>query len=134
MLICQEQTHVHWTRMHDYSATERDSIVLYFDFATLGRSASGMNVCCGLCLKPVFHLNRIVAKRSVFLCFLTTRVELMTSTQKKMLRFNFVRLNFVQTIQRRALVKGPVTLTMQFFMQLFSQWRCESSCTSHCTV
>jgi hypothetical protein len=38
-------------------------------------------------LKPVFHFNRIVAKRSVFLCFLTTRVELMTSTQKKMLRY-----------------------------------------------
>jgi trehalose-6-phosphate synthase len=38
-------------------------------------------------IKPVFHFNRIVAKRSVFLCFLTTRVELMTSTQKKMLRY-----------------------------------------------
>ena len=37
-------------------------------------------------IKPVFHFNRIVPKRSVFLCFLTTRVELMTSTQKKMLR------------------------------------------------
>jgi hypothetical protein len=36
-------------------------IVLYFDFATIGRSASGMNVCCGLCLKPVIHFNRIVA-------------------------------------------------------------------------
>ena len=38
-------------------------------------------------LKPVFHFNRIVAKRSVFLCFLSTRVELMTSTQKKMPRY-----------------------------------------------
>ena len=38
-------------------------------------------------VKPVFHFNRIVAKRSVFLCFLTTRVELMTWKQKKMLRY-----------------------------------------------
>jgi hypothetical protein len=42
-------------------------------------------------LKPVFHFNRIVAKRSVFLCFLSTRVELMTSTQKKMLRYVTLR-------------------------------------------
>ena len=25
MLICQEQTHVQWTKMYDYSAAERDS-------------------------------------------------------------------------------------------------------------
>jgi hypothetical protein len=31
-------------------------------------------------LKPVFHFNRIVPKRSVFLCFLSGSVELMTST------------------------------------------------------
>ena len=42
-------------------------------------------------VKPVFHFNRIVAKRSVFLCFLSTRVELMTSTQKKMLRYVTLR-------------------------------------------
>jgi hypothetical protein len=30
-------------------------------------------------LKPVFHFNRIVSKRSVFLCFLSGNVELMTS-------------------------------------------------------
>jgi hypothetical protein len=45
-------------------------------------------------LKPVFHFNRIVPKRSVFLCFLTTRVELMTSTQKKMLRYVTIRLKW----------------------------------------
>jgi hypothetical protein len=45
-------------------------------------------------LKPVFHFNCIVAKRSVFLCFLTTRVELMTSTQKKMLRYVTIRLKW----------------------------------------
>jgi hypothetical protein len=45
-------------------------------------------------LKPVFHFNRIVAKRSVFLCFLTIRVELMTSTQKKMLRYVTIRLKW----------------------------------------
>jgi hypothetical protein len=47
-----------------------------------------------LCVKPVFHFNRIVAKRSVFLCFLTTRVELMTSTQKTMLRYVTIRLKW----------------------------------------
>jgi hypothetical protein len=36
-------------------------------------------------IKPVFHFNRIVPKRSVFLCFLSGSVELMTSTQKRML-------------------------------------------------
>ena len=45
-------------------------------------------------IKPVFHFNRIVAKRRVFLCFLTTRVELMTSTQKKMLRYVTIRLKW----------------------------------------
>jgi hypothetical protein len=45
-------------------------------------------------VKPVFHFNRIVAKRSVFLCFLSTRVELMTSTQKKMLRYVTIRLKW----------------------------------------
>jgi hypothetical protein len=45
-------------------------------------------------LKPVFHFDRIVAKRSVFLCFLTTREELMTSTQKKMLRYVTIRLKW----------------------------------------
>ena len=30
------------------------------------------------CLKAVFHCNRIVAKRSVFHCFVNTQVELMT--------------------------------------------------------
>jgi hypothetical protein len=44
--------------------------------------------------KLVFHFNRIVAKRSVFLCFLTTRVELMTSTQKRMLRYVTIRLKW----------------------------------------
>ena len=41
-------------------------------------------------IKLVFHFNRIVAKRSVFLSFLTNidyRVELMTSTQKKTPRY-----------------------------------------------
>ena len=33
------------------------------------------------CLKPVFHFNRIVAKRSVFHCFVNTQAELMTWTQ-----------------------------------------------------
>ena len=32
-------------------------------------------------VKAVFHVNRIVAKRSVFHCFMTTQVELMTCTQ-----------------------------------------------------
>ena len=36
-------------------------------------------------LQPYRSLRR--RKRSVFLCFLATRVELMTSTQKKMLRY-----------------------------------------------
>jgi hypothetical protein len=40
---------------------------------------------CSTYEKRINHFNRIVPKRSVFLCFLSTRVELMTSTQKKML-------------------------------------------------
>ena len=32
-------------------------------------------------LKPVFHFNRIVAKRSVFHCFVNTHTELMIWTQ-----------------------------------------------------
>jgi hypothetical protein len=44
--------------------------------------------------KPVFHFNRIVPKRSVFLCFLSASVELMTSTQKKMLRHVTIRLKW----------------------------------------
>jgi hypothetical protein len=50
--------------------------------------------CIDKLLKLVFHFNRIVLKRSVFLCFLTTRVELMTSTQKKMLRYVTIRLKW----------------------------------------
>ena len=42
-------------------------------------------------LKSVFHFNRIVLKRIVFLCFLSTRVVLMTSTQKKILRYGTLR-------------------------------------------
>ena len=39
-------------------------------------------------LMPVFYFNRIVPKRSVFLCFLSGSVQLvMTLTQKKMLRY-----------------------------------------------
>jgi hypothetical protein len=45
-------------------------------------------------LKLVFHFNRIAPKRNVFLCFLTTRVEQMTSTQKKMLRYVTIRLEW----------------------------------------
>jgi hypothetical protein len=33
--------------------------------------------CFKATFKPVFHFNRIVPKRSVFLCFLSGRVELM---------------------------------------------------------
>ena len=57
---------------------------------------SGVPICCSyrIMLKPVFHFNRIVPKRGVFLCFLTTRVELMTLTQKKMLRYVTIRLKW----------------------------------------
>ena len=34
----------------------------------------------GLGVKPVFQFTGIVAKRSVFLCFMSTRVELMILT------------------------------------------------------
>ena len=43
-------------------------------------------------LKPVFHFTLIVAKRSVFLCFTSTRAELMILTQKEMLRYVTIRL------------------------------------------
>ena len=42
---------------------------------------------CNLPLMSVFHFCSIVPKRSVFICFLSGSVELMTSTQKKMLRY-----------------------------------------------
>ena len=42
--------------------------------------------------KTVFHFNSIVPKRSVFLCFLNTRVELMTWTQRKMLRYDTIEM------------------------------------------
>ena len=40
-------------------------------------------------VKAVFHFNRIVAKRSLFHCFETTQVELMTT-----LRFATIRLRW----------------------------------------
>ncbi len=44
--------------------------------------------------KPVFHFNRIVPKPiMVFLCFLSIRVELMTSKQRKILGYLTIRLN-----------------------------------------
>ena len=62
-----------------------------------GRIRSGLSIClyvqcwytCTryLPLKVVFHFNRIILKSSVFLGFLSGSVELMTSTQKKMLRY-----------------------------------------------
>ncbi len=42
--------------------------------------------------KAGFHFNRIVPKRIAFLCFLSTKVELMVSTQKKTLRYVTIRL------------------------------------------
>ena len=45
-------------------------------------------------LKPVSHFTRIVAKRSVLLCFMSTRIELMIWTQKKMLRYATIRLKW----------------------------------------
>ena len=45
--------------------------------------------------KPVFHFNRIVPKPiMVFLCFLSIRVELMTSKQRKILRYLTIRLKW----------------------------------------
>ena len=46
-----------------------------------------ISVQCFRFLKPVFHFNRIGPKRSVFRCFLSGSLELITSTQKKMLWF-----------------------------------------------
>ena len=45
-------------------------------------------------VKAVLHFNRIVPKRSVFLFFLSDSVELMTLTQKKMLRYVTIRLKW----------------------------------------
>ena len=45
-------------------------------------------------VKAVFDFNRIVAERSVFHCFVTTRVELMTYTQWNTLRFATIRLKW----------------------------------------
>ena len=51
-------------------------------------------------LKPVFHFTRIVAKRSVFLCFTSTRAELMILTQKEMLRYVTIRLKLKTALER----------------------------------
>ena len=45
-------------------------------------------------VKAVFHFNRIVAKRSVFHCFMITLVELMTCTQWNTLRFGTIWLKW----------------------------------------
>ena len=45
-------------------------------------------------LKEALHFNRIVPKYSVFLCFLSGSVELMTSTQKKILRYVTIQLKW----------------------------------------
>ena len=47
---------------------------------------------CTEIVKAVFHFNRIVPKGRVFLCFLNTKVELMTSIEKKMLRYVTIKL------------------------------------------
>ena len=44
--------------------------------------------------EPVFHFNCIGPKRIVFLCFLSTRMELMTSTKKKILRYVTIQLKW----------------------------------------
>ena len=44
--------------------------------------------------KPVFHFNRIVAKRTVFHCFVNTQADLMIWTQKNTLRFATIRLEW----------------------------------------
>ena len=45
-------------------------------------------------IKAVFHFTRIIAKHSVVLCSMSTRVELMILTQKKMLRYATIRLKW----------------------------------------
>ena len=45
-------------------------------------------------LRPVFHFNRAVPKRGVFLCLVSFQAELMTLGQKKTLRFCTVRLEW----------------------------------------
>ena len=44
--------------------------------------------------KPVFHFNRTVPKRGVFLCLVSFEAELMTLGQTKTLRFGTVRLEW----------------------------------------
>ena len=53
-------------------------------------------------LKPVFHFTHILAKRGVFLyfilyfVFMTTRLELMILTQKKMIQYTTIRLKCME--------------------------------------
>jgi hypothetical protein len=56
-----------------------------------------ISVQCFRFFKPVFHFNRIVPKCSVFLCFLSGSVKLITSTQNKMLWFVTIRWSRKQT-------------------------------------
>ena len=47
-----------------------------------------------LTVRPVFHYIRIVVKRSVLLCFMSTLIELMIWTQKKMLCYATIHLKW----------------------------------------
>ena len=51
-------------------------------------------------LKAVFHFNRTVPKRGVFLCLVSFQAELMTLGQKKTLRFGTVRLQWKTGLTR----------------------------------
>ena len=49
--------------------------------------------CCTL-IKAIFHFNRIVAKRTIFHCFVSTQAELIIWTQNNTLLFATVRLKW----------------------------------------
>ena len=64
--------------------------------------------------KPVFHFNRIVPKPiMVYLCFLSIRVELMTSKQRKILGYLTIQLKW-----KTSFISYIIIIIFRFFAQI----------------
>ena len=70
-------------------------------------------------VRPVFHFNRTVPKRGVFLCLVSFQAELMTLGQEKTLRFGTVRLEWKTGLRLGSLCCAKDFPVAQFF-RLFS--------------
>ena len=61
-------------------------------------------------LKAIFHSHCIVAKRSVFHCFVNTQAEVMIWTQWNMLRFATIRLKWKTGLTTVSLISRALTI------------------------